>query len=205
MDILSPREWYSVNRFIDELKQASSPVVSVYFRHTIHVEMIKLLQEIERKPEIKPIVNAIERRIKSGAIEKKLKSIHGIPPSAFCVFGWNDGQKIVIKEIGISKKLPPVYLVGRKAYIMPLHDILEIAHDLLLIILDHKTAVIKHYKGHGAVEEFRVKTYLKGKHSKGGWSQGRFARASKCRLTTSSKKLSLSLIVLILNKSICCF
>ncbi|MCH6574787.1 MAG: peptide chain release factor 1 [Bacteroidetes bacterium] len=165
-DILLPKEWYAVNRFIKELNQSYSPVVSVYVPISEASNMINTLRETERLPEIEEIEAIIEKRLAS-------KKIYN---GSICIFGWNGKEGIVIKEFVVSKALPPVYLVGKKPYIEPLHDILEINYDVLLIVLDHKEAMIRHYKGKDILQHAKIKTYLRGKHSKGGWSQGRFER-----------------------------
>jgi len=165
-DILLPKEWYAVNRFLKELNQSYSPVVSVYVPISEASNMINTLKETERLPEIEKIEAIIEQRLAS-------KKIYN---GSICIFGWNAKENIVIKEFVVSKALPPVYLVGKKPYIEPLRDILEINYDVLLIVLDHKEALIRHYKGKDILQHAKIKTYLKGKHSKGGWSQGRFER-----------------------------
>ncbi|MCH8003003.1 MAG: peptide chain release factor 1 [Nanoarchaeota archaeon] len=165
-DILLPKEWYSINRFLKELNQSYSPVVSVYVPISEASNMINTLRETERLPEIEEIEAIIEKRLAS-------KKIYN---GSICIFGWNAKEDIVIKEFVVSKALPPVYIVGKKPYTEPLHDILEINYDVLLIVLDHKEAMIRHYKGKDILQHAKIKTYLKGKHSKGGWSQGRFER-----------------------------
>jgi len=165
-DILLPKEWYAVNRFIKELNQSNSPVVSVYVPISEASNMINTLRETERLPEIEEIEAIIEKRL-------ALKKIYN---GSICIFGWNGKEGIVIKEFVVSKALPPVYLVGKEPYIEPLHDILEINYDVLLIVLDHKEAMIRHYKGKDILQHSKIKTYLRGKHSKGGYSQGRFER-----------------------------
>ena len=165
-DILLPKEWYAVNRFLKELEKPYSPVVSVYSPFNEISNMINTLKETERLPEIEEIESAIEKSLAS-------KKIYN---GSLCVFGWRANEGIVIKELAVSKLLPPIYIAGDKAYIEPLHDILEINYDVLLIVLDHKEAMIRHYKGKDILQHAKIKTYLRGKHSKGGWSQGRFER-----------------------------
>jgi len=165
-DILLPKEWYAVNRFLKELEQSYSPVVSVYIPISEASNMINTLRETKRLPEIEKIEAIIEERLAS-------KKIYN---GSICIFGWNAEEDIVIKEFVVSKALPPVYLVGKKPYTEPLHDILEINYDVLLIVLDHKEAMLRHHKGEDILQHAKIKTYLKGKHSKGGWSQGRFER-----------------------------
>ena len=165
-DILLPKEWYAVNRFLKELEKPYSPVVSVYSPFSEISNMINTLRETERLPEIEEIESAIEKSLAS-------KKIYN---GSLCIFGWKTKEGIVIKELVVSKLMPPIYIVEDKAYIEPLHDILEINYDVLLIVLDHKEAIIRHYKGMDILEHTKIGSYLKGKHSKGGWSQARFGR-----------------------------
>jgi len=165
-DILLPKEWYAVNRFLKELEKPSSSVVSVYSSFNEISNMINTLRETERSPEIEEIESAIEKSLSS-------KQIYN---GSLCLFGWRANESIIIKELAVSKLLPPIYIVDDKAYIEPLHDILEIDYDVLLIVLDHKEAIIRHYRGMDILEHTKVRSYLKGKHSKGGWSQARFGR-----------------------------
>jgi len=165
-DILIPKEWYAVNRFLKELEKPYSPVVSVYSPFNEISNVINTLRETERSPEIEEIESAIEKSLAS----KKIYT------GSLCVFGWKANESIVIKELAVSRSLPPVYIVEDKAYIEPLHDILEINYDVLLIMLDHKKSIIRHYKGVDILEHTKIGSYLKNKNSKGGWSQARFSR-----------------------------
>jgi len=176
--ILSPHEWYAVNHFLKELKQSHSPVVSVYSPFSESSNMINTLRETERATEIEKV---------EAVIEKRLVSKRGY--GSLCIFGWNTEEGIVVKELTVSKVLPPVYLVKKRAYIMPLRDILEINYEVLLLILDHKEAVFRHYKGKDILEQARIKIYLRGRHRKGGWSQKRFERLRKIQITHFFKKV----------------
>ena len=64
-DILLPKEWYAVNRFIKELNQSNSPVISVYVPISEAFNMINTLRETERLPEIEEIEAIIEKRLAS--------------------------------------------------------------------------------------------------------------------------------------------
>jgi len=176
--ILSPHEWYAVNHFLKELKQSHSPVVSVYSPFSEISNMINTLRETERIPEIRKV---------EAVIEKRLASKHGY--GTLCIFGWNTKEGVVIKELTIPKVLPPVYIVDKKAYIEPLYDILEINYEVLLLILDHKEAVFRHYNGKDILEHAKIKIYLRGRHRKGGWSQKRFERLRKIQITHFFKKV----------------
>jgi len=176
-DILNPREWYSVNRFLKELENPTSPVVSVYSPLSEASQMINILRETERGKEIEDV---------EAVIEKRLASHKG---GTLCLFGWNTEKGVEIKELTLSKVLPPVYVVDEKPYIEPLHDILEINYDVLLLILDHKEARFRHFKGKEMTEQFRIKAYVRGKHRKGGWSQKRFERIRNIQIQNFFKRV----------------
>jgi len=163
-DILSTNEWYVANRFLKELENTPSPVVSVYAPLSEASHMINTLRGTERDQEIEKIEATIEKRLAAHS------------RGTLCIFGWNTETGVEIKELTLSRILPPVYVVDKKPYFEPLHDILEINYDVLLIVLDHKSAVVRHYNGKEILQHAKIKTYLRGKHSKGGWSQGRFGR-----------------------------
>jgi len=88
-DILLPKEWYAVNRFLKELEKPYSPVVSVYSPFSEISNMINTLRETERLPEIEEIESAIEKSLAS-------KKIYN---GSLCVFGWKANKGIVIKEL----------------------------------------------------------------------------------------------------------
>jgi len=192
-DILTSHEWYVANRFLKELENTSSPVVSVYAPKSEVSHMINTLRETERDPEIEKV---------EAIIEKRLSAHSG---GTLCIFGWNTEKGVEIKELNLSKILPPVYVVDKKPYFEPLHDILEINYDVLLIIMNHKEAIVRHYKGKDILRHAKIKTYLRGKHSKGGWSQARFGRIRDLQIKhffkevmTRSKKFDLAQIDLVL-------
>jgi len=176
-DILTPREWYTVNRFLKEIENPPSPVVSVYSPLSEASEMIQILRETERDPATEKV---------EAVIEKRLASHKG---GTLCLFGWNTEKGVVIKELTIPKVLPPVYVVDERPYVEPLHDILEINYDVLLLILDHKEAKFQHFKGKEISEQSRIKGYVRGKHRKGGWSQKRFERIRDIQIQNFFKKV----------------
>lgn len=176
-DILTHHEWYAVNRFLKELENPPSTVVSVYVPISEATNMMNTLRETERSPEIEEV---------EAAIEKKL-SAH--KEGTLCVFGWKTEKGVETKELTLSKVLPPVYVVGKRPYIEPLHDILEINYDILLLILDHKKVRFRHFKGIEVSEQSSIKAYVRGKHRKGGWSQKRFERIRKIQIRNFYKKV----------------
>jgi len=119
-------------------------------------------------------------------IEKRLSTLKD---GTICLFGWNTKSGVEVKEIIISTILPPVYVVDKKPYIEPLHDILEINYDVLLLLLDHKEARFQYFKGKEMTEQSRIKAYIQGKHHKGGWSQKRFARIREIQINNFFRKV----------------
>ncbi len=111
---ISPREWYSINRSVLELKGSSSPCVSVYFPHENVSEIIDSIHESKSDENIKKIENSIEKRIMFLTGKKKNFTTSDEFENTYCIFGWNDDQKITIKEIITSKKIPPVHIVGKR-------------------------------------------------------------------------------------------
>ena len=165
-DILPPREWCHVNCFIKELRDAySPPVVSVYAPSGKVDYMIKTLEETEREPAVEEVEAAIVEEL------SKLKTFMG----STCIFGWKE-ETVVVKNIFTSPVISPIYVVDDEPFVEPLRDILEIRHDVLLAILDYKTAVLRSYKGCDATRQKKIKSYVGARHRKGGWSQKRFSR-----------------------------
>lgn len=165
-DVLPPKEWYKVNRFVNELKTAYvPPVVSVYTPPREIDRVIRILEETERVPEVEEVETAIERELDS--LRRSVGSI--------CMFGWK-AEEVVLKHLITSGDVPPVYVVDAKPFFEPLHDILEIRYDTLLILLDQKEALLKLYEGGEVQRQKRIKSYVGAKHHKGGWSQKRFSR-----------------------------
>ncbi|MHA7647624.1 baeRF10 domain-containing protein [Nitrosopumilus sp. S4] len=182
-----PSEWMLINQFLYELKQIDSQCVSVYYPYGKGIETISLLQETKRNELLEKIESKIEKRIS----ELKEK-----PPSAgkftktLCIFGWIKNGKVIIKEIGTSKKLPYVYMASKKPFVKPFRDILKINHDVLLITLDQKTARIQKFHGNQIIQESKLRIDLQGRHRKGGQSQGRFLRARQTKIHVFFKKVA---------------
>jgi len=176
-DILSPQEWFAVNHFLKEIENTSSTVVSVYAPMSEASNMINILSETERGEEIEEIETLIEKRL----------SVHS--GGTLCIFGWNNKRGVQLKELTLSKVLPPVYIVDEKPYIEPLHDILEINYDVLLLILNHKEALFLYFKGKEMGDQSHIKAYIQGKHHKGGWSQKRFERIRNIQINNFFKKV----------------
>jgi len=179
-EILTPHEWYAVNNFLKELATTPSPVVSVYTPRSEATSMIQTLRETERDPGTEEV---------EAVIEKRLASHKG---GTLCTFGWNTEKGVEIKELTVSTVLPPVYVVDEKPYTEPLHDILEINYDVLLLILDHTEARFQHFKGKDISEQSRIKAYIRGKHRKGGWSQKRFERIRKIQIRNFFQRVEAS-------------
>jgi peptide chain release factor subunit 1 len=165
-DVLPPKEWYRINRFIKELERARPPVVSVYAPPGEIEGMMELLAKTEREPAVEEVETVIE---------KELEGLKG-PAGSVCIFGWKEGESVVVKKTLLAPVIPPVYLVDEKPYTEPLHDILEIKYDVILVLLDHEKAILKSYKGSEVLKQKIVRSYVGAKHRKGGWSQRRFAR-----------------------------
>lgn len=160
---LSPQEWYDLNRFTLKLNNAKSPVLSLYLPSYEISEGVTILNE-------KEYVRLEEVRNSIADMLGKMKNNSG----SVCFFGWSDNGESVIEHTTISKEVPPFYVILRKPYLKPLKDILEIGYKVVVIIMDHKRAKIEVFAGSELVEEMNVRSYLKGRHSKGGWSQKRF-------------------------------
>lgn len=187
---ISAREWYSINRSIQEIKKASSPCVSAYIPRDKVSEILDIIHHTKRSKNIEKIEGVIEGEIASLNGRKKIFTSNDTFANTYCIFGWNDGTKIKIKDIVTSKKIPPVYAVNKRPYLKPLRDLLKIDYEVLLVILDHKSAVLKHFRGSRSIQEAKLSTYLKNKHSKGGWSQARFARNRQIQIDSFFKKIS---------------
>jgi peptide chain release factor subunit 1 len=107
-----------------------------------------------------------------------------------CIFGWIKNDKVVIKEIGTSKKLPYIYMANKRPFVKPFNDILKINHDVLLVILNQKSAKIQKFHGNQIVQESKIRIDLQGRHRKGGQSQGRFLRARQTKIHVFFKKVA---------------
>lgn len=143
--------------------------------------------EKQRDEQTEKIESAIERRIaklNKTTVSKKQ------PIKTYCIFGWQSKGKVVLKDIAVSKKLPYIYLVGKKPYLKPFHDILKSNYHAILVILDHKSAQIRYLQGNKILAEERFGINLQGRHKKGGQSQKRFLRARHTYIQGFLKKIA---------------
>ncbi|RZD41231.1 MAG: peptide chain release factor 1 [Thaumarchaeota archaeon] len=184
---ISPSEWFSINRFLDEVKQINTVCVSVYYPYGKGQQTISLLQETKRSESIETIESKIEKRI--AELRKNPISV-GKFTKTLCIFGWIKNGKVFIKEIGTSKKLPYIYMVSKKPYIKPFNDVLKTNYDVLLVTLDQKTAKIQKFHGSQIIQESKLRIDLQGRHRKGGQSQGRFLRARQTKIHVFFKKVA---------------
>ena len=175
---VTPVEWYSINRFVQELKsqRTDSSFISLYYPHGNDAQTIDLLRKTKRNETLEKIEVAIERRIVERNNNKKKGSKDRFI-NTHCIFGWYSNGKTTLKEIGISKKLPFVYLAGKRPFVKPFRDILKSNYQVILVILDNKSARIQHMQGDKVLAEQRLSINLQGRHKKGGQSQKRFLRA----------------------------
>jgi len=184
---ISSSEWLSLNQFLYEIKQVDSPCVSVYYPYGKGDQTILLLQENKRNETFEKIELKIQKRIlelknDASSVGKFIRTL--------CIFGWMKNGKIIIKEIGTSKKLPYIYMVSKKPYIKPFNDVLKTNYDVLLVTLDQKTARIQKFHGSQILQEAKLKIDLQGRHRKGGQSQGRFLRARQTKIHVFFKKVA---------------
>ena len=184
---ISPSEWLSLNQFVQELKEVNSQCISVYYPYGKGKDTIQLLQETSRSESLKKIENKIENKILE--LKKNPVSV-GKFTKTLCVFGWIKNEKIHIKVIGTSKKLPYVYMVTKKPYVKPFSDILKTNYGVLLVTVDQKTARIQKFYGDQIIQESKLKIDLQGRHKKGGQSQGRFLRARQTKIHVFFKKVA---------------
>ena len=184
---ISANEWFSLNQFLRELEQIHSECVSVYYPYGRGQETINLLQKTKRKPMIEKIESSIEQRI------NKLKtnpSSVGKFTKTLCIFGYMKNNQVSIKEIGTSKSLPYIYMVNKSPYLKPFNDILKTSYGVLLVVLDQKSAKLQKFHGSHVVEESKLSIDLRGRHKKGGQSQGRFLRARQTKIHVFFKKVA---------------
>ncbi len=177
----------SVNQFLYEIKQINSTCVSVYYPYGKGQETISLLHETKQSDAIE----RIESKIKIKIVELKKNPVSvGKFVKTLCIFGWIKNDKVNLKVIGVSKKLPYVYMSSKKPFIKPFNDILETNYDVLLVTLDQKTARIQKFHGSQIVQESKLRIDLQGRHKKGGQSQGRFLRARQTKIHVFFKKIA---------------
>lgn len=180
-------EWLSLNQFLYEIKQIDSECVSVYYPYGKGKETISLLKKTKRKESIEKIEAKIEKRITE---LKENPSSAGKFTKTLCVFGWIKNGKVSVKEIGTTKKLPYIYTVSKKPYVKPFRDILKTNYDVLVVVLDQKSAVIRKFHGSQIVQEAKIRIDLRSRHKKGGQSQGRFLRARQTKIHVFFKKVA---------------
>lgn len=184
---ITPSEWLSINQFLYEIKQINNTTVSVYYQYGKGKEAISLLKETKRNEQIEKIESKIENRI----IElRKNPTSTGNFTKTFVIFGWIEKDQVTLKEIGISKELPHIYMVSKRPFLKPFYDVLKTQKDVLLVILDQKSAQIKRVQGTQVVQESKLKIDLRGRHKKGGQSQGRFLRARQTKIHVFYKKVA---------------
>ncbi|MEJ2261791.1 MAG: peptide chain release factor 1, partial [Nitrosopumilaceae archaeon] len=64
-------------------------------------------------------------------------------------------------------------MASKKPYIKPFQDVLKTNYDVLVVILDQKSAKIQKFQGSQVIQEAKLRIDLQGRHRKGGQSQGR--------------------------------
>lgn len=184
---ISPSEWLALNHFLHGLKQINSSCISVYYPYGKGQETISLLRDTKRSLIVEKIETEIEKRIEQ--LRKNPSSI-GKFAKTLCIFGWVENGKVKLKEIGLSKNLPYVYMLSKKPFIKPFDDILKTQHSVLLITLDQKSARLQRFNGNQLVDEASIRIDLHGRHKKGGQSQGRFLRARQTKIHVFYKKVA---------------
>jgi len=180
-------EWLTLNQFLHEIKKINSPCVTIYYPYGKGSETISLLQSTTRNETFEKIELKIQSKIKE---LKKNPTSAGKFTKTLCIFGWMNNGKVVIKQIGTSKRLPYIYMTSKKPYIKPFNDILKTSHDVLLVTIDQKTARIQKFHGDQIVQESKLRIDLQGRHKKGGQSQGRFLRARQTKIHVFFKKVA---------------
>ncbi len=178
--ILPPREWYKTNRFVKELEATFVPPVTSVYAPSKEVDRVVRVLEMEKEPGMEEVKTSII---------KELDALRRGSIGNFCIFGWKEGENVIVKHIITSGTIPPAYLVDDKPFLEPLHEILEIMHDILLILLDHRQALLRLYKGSEVQRQKRIRSYVISKHHKGGWSQKRFSRIRKIQVETHFKSV----------------
>ena len=184
---IEPAEWLSINQFLLELNEIKGPCLSVYYPYGKGQNTIQLLQETKRSESVEKIKKKIESKILE--LKKNPVSV-GKFTKTLCLFGWIINDKIHLKVIGTSKKLPYVYMVSKKPYVKPFSDILKTNYSVLVVTIDQKTARIQKYIGSQIIQESKLKIDLQGRHKKGGQSQGRFLRARQTKIHVFFKKVA---------------
>ena len=105
-----------LNTFVRDLNSIKKRCISVYYPRGSGTETVDLLRKTKRDAAAEKIESAIEKRI----VKLQKKPISGKNAiSTFCIFGWINGGKVIIKNINVSKKLPYIYILGKKPYVKP--------------------------------------------------------------------------------------
>lgn len=185
--IIESAEWLSLNQFLYDLKQVDSQCISVYYPYGKGQQTISLLQKTHRSKLLEKIESEIEKRITK---LKKRPASAGRFTKTLCIFGWIKDGKVIVKEIGTSKKLPYIYMASKRPYIKPFRDILKTNYNVLLVTLDQKSAKIQKFHGSNVIQEASLRIDLRARHRKGGQSQGRFQRARKTKIHVFFKKVA---------------
>jgi len=150
-------------------------------------DTITLLDDTKRIEPFEKIELEIKKRISE--LKKNPTSV-GRYAKTLCIFGWIENGKVKIKDIGTSKQLPYVYMVSKRPYTKPFGDVLKTNYDVLLVILDQKSARIQKFHGSQIIQEAKLRIDLQGRHRKGGQSQGRFLRARQTKIHVFFKKIA---------------
>jgi len=184
---ISSSEWLRLNQFLCEIKQIDSACISVYYPYGKGQETISLLQETKRNESFEKIESKIEKRISE---LKENPTSAGKFTKTLCIFGWINNDKVNIKVIGTSKKLPYIYMASKRPFIKPFNDILKTQYGVLLVTIDQKSARIQRFHGSQIIKESMLRIDLQGRHKKGGQSQGRFLRARQTKIHVFFKKVA---------------
>lgn len=184
---ISPNEWYKLNSFVQDLKSVKNRCISIYYPHRNEAEIISLLQKTRRDAVAEKIESLIEKKIIK--LQKDLENTTQIV-NTLCVFGWLHKGVVKIKYIAVSKKLPYIYMLGKKPYVKPFKDILKVDYKVMVVIVDSKSARLTLLQGSKVINETRTSIHLIGRHRKGGQSQGRFLRARQTKIHVFFKKVA---------------
>ncbi len=176
-----------LNAFVQDLSIVKKRCISVYYPRGTGAETVDLMRKTKRDAASEKIESAIERKI----IKMQKEPGPGTNAiSTLCIFGWIKDGKIIIKSVTVSKKLPYIYMLGKKPYVKPFKDILKVNYRVMLAILDSKSARLAILQGDKVVEESKISIHLMGRHRKGGQSQGRFLRARQTKIHVFFKKVA---------------
>lgn len=184
---ITPFEWLKLNQFLHEIKRVNATCISVYYPYGKGEEIKSLLKETKRNESLELIELEIDNKISE--LRSNPSSV-GKSTKTLCIFGWIADNKVNIKTIGTSKKLPYIYMASKSPYVKPFNDLLETEHNVLLVTLDQKSAKIQKFHGNLVVQESKLRIDLQGRHRAGGQSQGRFLRARQTKIHVFFKKVA---------------